>query len=553
MGKSEGDWRWLHDVFNISRLAESLGVKRQVIDNWIRGRNDPDFLSTLKLAKLVGSIEELGRRAKVKIEPASFGDIKSYPRPDISNDRSYGYLISVAEHLKYTSRFEDLYAQTSAALENSAGKDKILTARLWFNKGYAQLMLGHPLDAIESVSKARKLLPSQKDSMLLADTHWLAGESLRTVGKLSEAYPHLEEAGKIYMRLGAKPTLHDSGPIWLEWDLGRYFATYGKYDRALDHFERMEKMAKDIWLAEAEVIAAWSRADIAEMKSEFHKAIISYDYAKKLAELIGDNFWEAMAIWRTAEVYRKLGRFEEAVASAETVRKNFETIGNRRMVAKTDCVLAACHLQRGEPNKASDLYNGTIDIFSKAGDVPMERSILIGLGLVNLANESQKAKPDYRKPLQAFLEIDANYPNIEDPYLNVYKDLAYAETERLVGYRERALMRFHEVIKTSVTYGYQLEKAHALLGIAATKLLSGEADRERCVEAFKQYRKVGSIWGQMQALTTQALIERDLNGGGVHLLQEAAAIARENSLFAKSQFMKSVQKEKHILLFIQAV
>jgi tetratricopeptide (TPR) repeat protein len=552
MGKRKGDWKWLHDV-KISRLAESLGVKRQVIDNWIRGRNDPDFLSTLKLATWVGSIEELARRAKVKIEFGPRRDFESYPPPHISEDRSYGYLISVAEHLKYTSRFEDLYAQTSAALEKSARKDKVLTARLWFNKGYAQLMLGQPLDAVESVAKARKLLPKKEDSMLLADTYWLAGESLRVVGKLSEAYPHLEKARKIYLSLGAKPSLHEPGPIWLEWDLGRYFAAYGKYGRALDHFERMGKLARDIWLAEAEVIAIWSRGDIAEMKSEFNNAITSYHGAKTLAELIGDNFWGAMAIWRTAEVYRKIGRFEEAVATAEAVRKNFETIGNRRMVAKTDCVIAACFLQRGEFKRASNLYNNTIDIFTKAGDTPMERSILIGLGLADLAYESQKLKPDYRKPLEAFLQINANFPNIEDPYLNVYKDLAYAEAERHAGYIERALTHFHDVIKISISYGYKLEKAHGLLGTAATKLLNGEADRESCIEALKLYRKVRSIWGQVQALVTQSLVEREMNGGGAHLLHEASKLARENSLFAKGKFIKSVQKEKQVLLFIQAV
>ena len=155
--------------------------------------------------------------------------------------------------------------------------------------------------------------------------------------------------------------------------------------------------------------------------------------------------------------------------------------------------------------------------------------------------------------MEAFLQIEANFSNIKDPYLNVYKDLAYAEALRLSGYTERALTHFHDVIKTCSSSGYQLEKAHALLGIAATKLQKEEADRESCIEAFKLYRKVKSIWGQVQALITQALIERDMNGGGAHLFHEASKLARENSLFANGKFIKSVQKEKHILLFIQAV
>src|SRR5260221_12503705 len=168
MSKSTGDWSWLRDEFNISRLAELLGIKRQLIDNWVRGRNDPDFLSTLKLATLVGSIEELERRAKVKIDLNLPANIKSSAPLSVLTDRNYGYLISVAEHLKYISRFQELHAQAYAALKDTAGKDNILTARLWFDVGYAELMLGQPLDAVESAYKARKLLPTKKDSILLA-------------------------------------------------------------------------------------------------------------------------------------------------------------------------------------------------------------------------------------------------------------------------------------------------------------------------------------------------------------------------------------------------
>ena len=559
MGKSKADWSWLRDEFNISQLAELLGVKRQIIDNWIRSRNDPDFLSTLKLATLVGSIEELERRAKVKIELNLPPNAGLYSPSSTLTDRNYSYLIRLAEHLKYISRFQELHTQAYAALKDIAGKDKHLTARLWFDIGYAQLMLGHPLDAVESVRKARRLLRINEESRLLADTYWLGGECLRVVGKLNEAYPHLEQAQKIYRRLGATPSFYESGPLWLEWDLGRYFAAYGRYDTALRHFDRMEKIAKDIPLAEAEVIAAWSRADIAEMKGEFSSALANYFYSKGIAGLIGDRFWEAMALWRSAEVYRKLGKFGDAIATAEAARRSFESIGNRRMTAKVDCVLAACYLQTGALDKVSNLYNEAVDIFSEAEDSPMERGAQIGLGLLDIAHESQKLRPDYRKSFQNLMQVEVNYRRIDDPYLTVYKDLACAEVLRLTGHIEGALARFHEVIKNSNLYGYQLEKAHALLGIASTNSPGKEPDRQSCNQAFKLYEKVGSTWGQVQALIVQALIESETGGIYAHLLQKAAWLANNNSLYGEAQFIKSLasqnsaQKEKHVLLFIQAV
>jgi len=559
MRKSKGDWSWLRDDFNVSQLAQMLGIKRQVIDNWVRGRNDPDLLSTLKLARLVGSSEELERRANIKLEFTPPESIKSYVSLGALTDRNYGYLIKVSDHLKYIGQFGKLHQRAYAALKEVAGKDNLFTARLWFDIGYAELMLGHPLDAVESARKARELLPQKEDSMLLADTHWFAGECLRVIGKLNESYPHLDEAAKIYKRLEAKPSFYEPGPVWLEWDLGRYFAAYGRYDTALNHFQHMEDTAKDIWLAEAEVIAAWSLGNIADIKGEFDSAISSYAYAKELAAIVGDRYWEAAALWSIAEVYRKIGEFDKAITTAEAVHKTFELIGNMRMVAKANYILAACYLQKRELDKASELYLGAIDVFVKTDDISMEQRILVGLALIDLAYESQKPIPDYRKPLGTFLEIDADRPNIHDLYLDVYQDLACAEALRLSGYTERALTRFHTVIKTCSLNGYQLETAHALLGIAATKLLEGEADRQSCVEAHKIYQKTGSKWGQIQAFIIQALIESQMGESNTHLLQEGAILANEISLRAESQLIEvlamqsSAQRANQVLLFVPAI
>jgi hypothetical protein len=229
------------------------------------------------------------------------------------------------------------------------------------------------------------------------------------------------------------------------------------------------------------------------------------------------------------------------------------------MVAKADCILAACHLQLGAFDKATELYNSSINVFTGSEDTPMERNILLGQGFLELIYESLKSTPDYRKPLQGFLDIDVKRSHIQDPYLLVYNDLAYAESLRLAGFAEKALTRFHEVIKTSNKHGYRLEKAHALLGVAATKLLIGEADRQSCIAAKKLYQKVGSAWGQGQALIIHAMIENEMGEVNSHLLQQAIMLARTNSLSSESQLIKnfanqtSLRKETHVLLFLQSV
>ena len=533
---SKGNWSWIPEEakeqwgFTVSELAAWLGVKRQVVDNWVRGRNDPDIANVIKLARLVGSIEELARRTGIDIDFSPPGVLQFNPPFQHSKHRDYENLRSIAEWMKYTSRFKELYEQSHELLRDAAGQDKHFTAQLFFNLAYAELMLGRPQDAVRSVTKARKMLPPKKDSLLLADTHWFAGECLRVVSKFSEAQHHLEEARKVYQRVNAKPSFRSSGPLWLEWDFGRIYAAYGQYDKAADYFLLMEKLARENWLAEGEVIASWSYGDIDETKSRFKAALLAYHDAEQLAGEIGDKFWEAMALWRIAEVYRKTSAFKAALQAAEAARNIFREIGNERMVSKVDCTTAACYLMAGLYNEARGLYYNAVENFVQTGDTQMQHLSLLGLGYIRLIEESQKTTPNFKDILPTFVDLDARRPKSYEIYQAVTEDLALAEAFRLAGYTSHALSRYHTVEKTSARYGYQLERAHALMGIAATKSMKGEVDRERCIEALEIYRRLGSRWGEVQALITRTIIEFGTGGNGSEYLQEASRIRQEISL-----------------------
>jgi DNA-binding XRE family transcriptional regulator len=131
---SRGDWSWIPEEAEIrwrlttSELAAWLGIKRQVVDNWVRGRNDPDLINIIKLSRLVGSIEELARRAGIEIEFSPPGIIQFNPPMESVHDRDYGSLRILTEWLKYTSRFKDLYEQAHLALRDTIGIEKELEA-----------------------------------------------------------------------------------------------------------------------------------------------------------------------------------------------------------------------------------------------------------------------------------------------------------------------------------------------------------------------------------------------------------------------------------------
>lgn len=588
---SKGDWSWIRQEaaqrgMTIPQLASYLGVTPQAVNHWANNRNDPDFLNIVRLVYTLcdGSLEVLASRTGISLRALS-QDLRAQaealgiePPPFIANGPGETILLnlppdallspnalaerfkeayySVTDILKYTSHFEELSATANRLLKHMPGGDVPFKARLHYDLGYAALMLGRYPEGIRATTQARAMLSGQKDPMLLADTHWLSGECLRITGELHQARWHCEEADKIHQRLKARASAGEPGPMWVEWNLGCIEAACGRYDRAIDHFTRLHRMATGVRLPEARVLALWGRAYVDELQGEFERALAGYLRAKQFAERAGDRFWRAEALWRMAEIARKVSNFKEAIDQAQAARAIYESIGNESMPAKLSCTIAACHLQIGEAGRALELYRDAAAVFTRNDDWPMRRRALSGYGLALLAQESDKPEPAYRKLLPHFLEIEVMGPGEYDRHLEAYECLAHAEALRLAGHLDKALEQYHIVAEASASYGHPLEQAHALLGMAETARMMGRADRTGCHQALTIYRRVGSKWGQVQALITLALIEVAAGGSPAPLVHRAAQIAGEASLKAESRVIESIAsghltpENQRVLLFV---
>ncbi len=555
----------------IPQLAVYLGVSPQAVHYWVNNRNAPDFLNIVKLAYVFcdGSIEQLAHKAGIDLralsqdlrlqaealgtEPPALiaNDLaETLPlhlpldvlhAPNVLAERFREAFQSATDLMKYTSRFEELQAVASRLLKEMPGGNDPFKARLQFEMGYAALMLGRYPDGLRSAAQARGMLSGQKELMLLADTHWLSGECLRITGELHQARRYCEEAAKIYQHLKARASAREPGPMWVEWNLGCIDAASGRYDTALDHFACLNRMATGARLPEGRVLALWGQAYVDEMQGEFEKALNGYLQAKQLAERAGDRFWGAEALWRMAELARKVGNFKDAIAKAQVACGIYEALGNETMPAKLACISAACHLQMGDADRALALYREAAAVFTKHADRPMKRRALSGYGLALLAKEGDKPEPAYRKLLPHFLEEpEPREWGESDRHLEAYERLARAEAFRLAGHLDKALEQYHRVAEASASCGHALEKAHALLGMAETSRMMGQADRTRCEEALTIYRRLGSTWGQVQALITRALIEIAAGASPWQLLHTASMMAREASLKAEGDLIGSI-------------
>ncbi|HKZ84541.1 MAG TPA: helix-turn-helix transcriptional regulator [Anaerolineae bacterium] len=588
---SKGDWTWIpqHATrrgITTPQLALCLDITSQTISGWLTGRADPSFRNLLMLAHIFceDSVEKLAGMAGIDwrslVEDLSFqaealgvdllvpalgehdGPITFHlpldvlQEPNALGEQFKSAFRSAADLLKYTGRFQELRAQASHVLSRMAGRDSAFAARLYYDVAYASLMLGNYPDGIRSTEKARALLAAHGDQMLLADTHWLSAECLRIIGELGEARRHCDEATRLYRKLKVKTSAREPGRMWVEWNLGCIDAADGRYDTARKHFTRLGAMGKRTGLPEAEISATWGCAYVDEMRSEFDQALEGYRQAQQLASRFGDRFWVAESRWRSAEVARKTSSFADATLAAQAARSAYASMGNESMMTKLSCTVAACHLQIGAPDKALALYRNAADFFAGNRDRPMERAARAGYGLALLALESQEPAPAYEKILRILQEIEAIGQAGYNRYLDTYEGFAHAEALRLAGYTTRALERYHNLAETSASLGHQLEKAHALLGIAETRRMTGQADRRSCHEALKIYRRVGSKWGQVHALITLALIALDSGESAAPLLGEASVMARGASLKADLRFIESLAAKKpapghlHVLLFV---
>jgi len=377
---SRGDWRWIRTEatqrgLSLPQLASYLDVTPQAVNYWVNNRNDPDFLNLLKLAHIFcdGSLEKLAHKAGIDlralrqdlrlqaealgiepplsitngpVEPLLLPPPLAAPSsPTALAERFRAAYTSATDLMKYTSRFAELQAVASRLLQELPDGDAPFKARLYFDLGYAALMLGRYLEGMHLAAQARGLLSSQKAPLLLADTHWLAGECLRIIGELHEARRQCEASGQIHQRLRARASAHEPGPMWVAWNLGCIEAASGHYEAALAHFVHLGRMAAGARLPEASVLALWGRAYVAEMRGEFEKARRGYRRAKQFAERAGDRFWAAEALWRMAEVSRKVSRFQEALAQAQAAQRVYDALGHETMPAKLACTIAACHRQ----------------------------------------------------------------------------------------------------------------------------------------------------------------------------------------------------------------
>lgn len=557
---SKGDWSWLlaeaaRQKWSLSQLAILLEVEPQTIRHWIKGRSDPSLQNALKLALLFCggsmallaeranlSLARLGQELHVQLEGlqlppprpgAAFTPLRLPPdflRPGAETELAQALHVvrELNDLLRRTGQYHAMKAQAAALIAQLDGPHSPRSAPFWLDLAYAGIMLGRYHETVEAAQTARGLMHPGRDAGLLGDSHWLSLEGFRVLGDFDVAREHGEAAQLAYRRGGLG--VEHSGVRWLGWNIAHLEAMAGRFPHALEQLAQAQEVAQASRHRYELALILWSKGYTYERLGQYAAALKMHREAHRLAQTLGDLYWEATPIWRIAEILLATGNLAAARVDAERALCLHELLGNANLAAHALLTLAQIDLRRGDLVRALHQYERAAIQFQKDADMPMLRLARLGGWLVKLAELTYRPDANYRS-LREVTRLVAQ-PAQGRTYWNVElaEQLIYAEMLRLEGQAAEAYQHFQMLARLAADGGYRLAYAHALLGMAASRLALGQADWNEGVQAQQIYRELPCPWGEVQALLLQSRLYRaDVSQAGV-LLEQAAHLAESADL-----------------------
>lgn len=580
--RKTGNWAWIKTEAdrsgrNILDVATAIGVSETAVNNWMRGEKVPSLDSFVQLASLFthGSLDALAQKAHISIEHLVAMDaqlrasksVSAQPlplltlqvpldllfsdNPDIARV-SAETVINSNRLLFHKRRYSEAMAQARAVLNHLVGQKSVLSAQMYCDLAYAEIMLGDYEAGTEMATVALEADHGRLPKPLQADIHLMLTETYRSMGELAQSRTQADQAQALYVEAGVDRLAE--GPLWANWNLARLAGLEGKLYEAERRCDEVREMAQRSKHPDVIALEIWSRANTAEMRGQLNEAIAQYRQAKAHCHKIDYFYWEVCSDWRIAESLRKKGALDEAMHLATATAAAFAELGNSNLVATMELILAACHLQRGEWRKATQLYQKAVRQARQDGDLSMIYRTALGLALIQFAQMSKKSAPDFRAwlPSDDHVTLAARSENWS---IRAYQTLLHAEALRLCGRADEAHLRYQALAYSYAASGHQIEHAHALLGMAEAQRVLGQCDRANAQAALALYRKTDTAWGQIHALIALALAESGDSGLAASRLHEARQLAIHADFRPEVNYINSLEQSTtphrvHVLVFV---
>jgi tetratricopeptide (TPR) repeat protein len=562
-----GNWRWIQSAarekhLSIDDVGKFVGVSKQSVYAWIKGKQDPKSSHLYPLAMLFtnGDVNVLLDRAGLnKIDNWNKDRLKirdlikekqSKPNPTLQipqnsllNEPHAGEAdILINQVLNNHYRYAELKAKTKAYLDRVTKYHPRLTAKMLCFQAQAELMLGNYDGAISAAESVISVDGGTLSNELLAESYSMHADALRCKGEFAKSIEMSQQALEVWETVG-NPNKHEWW-AWTVWNLSRLATYEGNLNFAEAKLNEAEAMFKNSNNRDGISQCIWAKANLIEQQGEFRKAHQQYINARDMNHKTLNLYWVACSDWRRAETQRKMGRLNEASQHAIAAAELFKHLDNNNMDATVRLVIAACHTQRGDFDQAARIYKNCLYQARADDDVSMIQHSKFNIRVVEFGKHLRKRNPDF----QAFKNDVADKPKQGAGMswvLQTYQALFSAEVLRLNKCFEQAYMRYESIAKHCAASGHKLEHAHALLGMAECQRITGQVDRTNAQLALRLYRAIESIWGEMHAHLTLALLHPRDSGLADACLSDARKIADDAGCYPMEQRMLTQIRSNH--------
>ncbi len=220
-------------------------------------------------------------------------------------------------------------------------------------------------------------------------------------GKYQEALNHYQKSLSIAQEIGYR---REEGTNLM--NIGNVYLNWRKYQEALNHLQKSLSIAQEIGYRRGEGKTLMNIGNVYLNWRKYQEALDHLQKSLNIAQKIGDRQLEGKTLMNIGNVYLNCGKYQEALNHYQKSLSIAQKIGYRRGEGKTLMNIGNVYYNCGKYQEALNHYQKSLSIAQEIGERQLEGTNLGNIGNVYSAwGKYQEALNHYQKSLTITREI----------------------------------------------------------------------------------------------------------------------------------------------------